>query len=189
MRTRQSKSPEVNSGSMADIAFLLLIFFLVTSTIPNDKGVNRKLPRNCPQAEVCDDKINERNLFRILLNAEDEILINDELANIADIQRMVAEFVDNNGRENCDYCHGKTLETSSDHPTEAVISIEAHSMSTYKQFIAVQDELTKAYFQLRKQYAQTVFNKYSDELSKAELLEVKKAYPFKISEAITKPIN
>ncbi|WP_142786166.1 ExbD/TolR family protein [Changchengzhania lutea] len=68
--------PEVNAGSMADIAFLLLIFFLVTAAIPNDKGINRKLPAKCPPNTVCDSAIKEHNILRILINNEDDIMVN-----------------------------------------------------------------------------------------------------------------
>ena len=61
---RHNTSPQVNAGSMADIAFLLLIFFLVTTTISADKGINRKLPAECPPGQTCDTDINERNIFR-----------------------------------------------------------------------------------------------------------------------------
>lgn len=189
MKTRKSKLPELNTGSMADIAFLLLIFFLVTATIPNDKGINRKLPRMCPLGQICDANINERNILRIQLNANDELFINENMTALSEINELVTNFIDNNGDSSCNYCSGLQLKNASDNPSEAVISIETSSQSSYKQFIAVQDELTKVYYQLRKHYAKQVFNKYIDELTKDETVQVKEAYPFIISEAITKPIN
>lgn len=189
MKTRKSKLPELNTGSMADIAFLLLIFFLVTATIPNIKGINRKLSRMCPFGQICDASINERNILRIQLNANDELFINENMTALSEVNELVMNFIENNGDTSCNYCSGLQLETASDNPLKDVISIETNSQSSYKQFIAVQDELTKAYYQLRIRYAKQKFNTYMYALTKAEIKQVKVAYSFIISEAITKPIN
>ena len=76
-------APEVNAGSMADIAFLLLIFFLVTTTIEKDSGINRKLP---PMEEIDPPIIKQKNIFTVLLNGKDQLLVEEELMDIADLR-------------------------------------------------------------------------------------------------------
>jgi len=179
------RAPSVNAGSMADIAFLLLIFFLVTAVIPNDQGINRKLPRICPQVEDCRVDIKEKNILRIALNAKQELMIEDELAAINQIKDISIAFLDNNGDKSCDYCNGEELPDSSDNPKKAVISLQVDDATQYNMFIKVQDELTKAYYELRSIYAKKHFNKSPNELSPEELKIVRDAYPFIVSEATT----
>jgi biopolymer transport protein ExbD len=178
-------APEVNAGSMADIAFLLLIFFLVTTTIASDKGFKRKLPKLCPPGTVCSAEINERNILRITLNSKQEIMMNNDLVAIDEIKEKVKLFVDNNGDNSCDYCNGLGISSSSDNPTKAVISLKSDPQSMYNLFIKVQDELTKAYFDLRASYAKNVLGKDIEALTKEELKQIKDAYPFIVSEAET----
>ena len=88
-------SPEVNAGSMADIAFLLLIFFLVTTTIETDSGISRKLP---PMEESEEDVvIKQKNIFTVLLNGKDQLLVEDELMVLEDLRESAIEFLDNGG--------------------------------------------------------------------------------------------
>ena len=177
--------PEVNAGSMADIAFLLLIFFLVTATISSDEGINRMLPKDCP-TEDCGGIILERNILRVLINNNDEILIEDEMVSLDDIKDIAKYFVDNNGNSTCDYCNGNEELNSSENPKKAVISLQNGKQTTYKTYIAVQNELTKAYYELRQVYSLNVIGKAPDKLSKTEEKQVKDAYPFILSEAETK---
>ena len=182
MKDFRRQAPTVNAGSMADIAFLLLIFFLVTTTISTDKGILRTLPKKCITND-CYETIPERNILKILINAKDEIMIDEELAEIDDVKDAVKAFVDNNGNGNCDYCMGYGLDTLSDEPSKAVISLKADALSSYKAFIAIQDELSQAYFELRVDYAKNIFDKEIDHLLEDELKATKQAYPFLLSEA------
>jgi len=184
MKTKKS-APEVNAGSMADIAFLLLIFFLVTTTMANDKGIQRKLPPICNTPE-CKGDIYERNILRISLNGNQEIMVQDEIVTIENLKGIVKTFVDNNGDESCTYCNGTKTASSSDNPSKAVVSLTSHPQSSYELFISVQDELTKAYLELRKAYAINVLGKSLDNLNENDMILLKKAYPFIISEAQTK---
>ena len=177
--------PEVNAGSMADIAFLLLIFFLVTATISTDTGINRMLPKDCPTGD-CPGDIYERNILRIVINNNDEIMVEDDKIELNELKEIVKTFLDNNGDGTCNYCHGNNDETSSMNPSKAVVSLQNGKKTTYKTFVAVQDELTKAYYELRNNYAANVLKKSTDNLSKDELKKVKDAYPFLLSEATTK---
>lgn len=128
---------EINAGSMADIAFLLLIFFLVTTTFPNDRGILFTLPPKAdPNRPPPDVTKNERNIFKILVNSADLLLVeNEPLADVSLIKDMVKEFVLNNGRN----------PTLSDSPEEAVVSFKTDRGSSYKIFIDILDQLDAAY--------------------------------------------
>lgn len=196
-------APEVNAGSMADIAFLLLIFFLVTTTIETDSGINRKLP---PTDEVVDPPvIKQRNIFTVVVNKDNRLLVEEELMDISELREAAIAFLDNGGgqgEEACDYCKGKRDTSSSDNPEKAIISLKNDRETSYKVYIAVQNELVAAYNDLRdREFAllnpmagmtyTEAQKRYSDPRStdteKAKLNpmldEVKNMYPQKLSEA------
>ena len=144
-------APEVNAGSMADIAFLLLIFFLVTTTIEKDSGINRKLP---PMEDSEEDVIiKQKNIFTVLLNGKDQLLVEDELMEVKDLRAAAVEFLDNGGDGSCDYCKGKKDARSSDNPDKAIISLKNERETSYAAYIAVQNELVAAYNVLRNRRA------------------------------------
>ncbi|MBO6607786.1 biopolymer transporter ExbD [Psychroserpens sp.] len=144
-------APEVNAGSMADIAFLLLIFFLVTTTIPKDSGINRKLP---PMEENDEDVIiKQKNIFTVLLNGKDQLLVEDELMELKDLRAAAIEFLDNGGDGSCDYCNGAKDPASSDNPDKAIISLKNERETSYSAYISVQNELVAAYNDLRNRRA------------------------------------
>lgn len=156
------KLPEVNSSSMADIAFLLLVFFLVTTTIATDKGLTLTLPpKPDPNEPPPDITKNERNIFKILVNSADRILVEDEpLTDVTKLRSMVKEFVLNFGKidEDAQVLYNslpqslKALsfknEKSSDNPKEAVVSLKANIGTSYKVYIAILDELQGAYYEI-----------------------------------------
>ncbi len=184
MRNYRS-TPEVNAGSMADIAFLLLIFFLVSTTIPNDQGIARKLPRKCKEPP-CMEAAHERNILRISLNKNSELLVNNKPSQFIDLKDMLIEFIDNNGDRSCEYCHGNGFNDASDHPQKAIISLTSDRESSYKDFIAIQVELTAAYYELRETFVKNTFGKEIALLSQKELQQTREAYPLLISEATLK---
>lgn len=144
-------APEVNAGSMADIAFLLLIFFLVTTTIEKDSGITRKLP---PIEESEEDVIiKQKNIFTVLLNKNDQLLVEDENMEIKDLRVAAVEFLDNGGDGSCSYCQGKKDIASSDNPDKAIISLANDRETSYAAYISVQNELVAAYNQLRNRRA------------------------------------
>ncbi len=196
-------APEVNAGSMADIAFLLLIFFLVTTTIETDSGLNRKLP---PMEDQVDPPIiREKNIFTVVVNKNDQLLVEEELTDIKDLRSLAVAFLDNGGgvgEEACDYCQGERDESSSDNPDKAIISLKNNRETSYKVYIAIQNELVAAYNELRNReflrlYPSVGLNfvdaqkKYDDPRTSADFaaeLEpkldvVKEMYPQKLSEA------
>ena len=188
MKSFRRHAASVNAGSMADIAFLLLIFFLVTTTISADKGILRQLPALC-ETRDCVAHIPERNLLRIAINQKQEIMINEDVVKIDEIKNLVEKFIDNNGVDTCDYCKGEQLSTLSDHPKKAVISLSHDALTKYELFIKVQDEITNAYYNLRTNFAKQTFNKSPSGLTKEELKIVMKSYPFKVSEIAVKRSN
>ena len=143
-------APEVNAGSIADIAFLLLIFFLVTTTIETDSGINRKLP---PMEDQVDPPIiREKNILPVVINKNNQLLVEEELVDIKDLRQVAIDFLDNGGgqgEEACDYCQGKRSPASSDNPDKAIISLKNDRETSYKIYIAVQNELVAAYNDLR----------------------------------------
>ena len=106
------ENSEINAGSMADIAFLLLIFFLVTTTMDTDSGVFRKLPEKQPPTEDKGIEIKQKNILEVVINRSDEILVDEEPATIKDIRQLAINFIDNSGGrsvtgEICNYCEGR----------------------------------------------------------------------------------
>jgi hypothetical protein len=203
------KSPEVNAGSMADIAFLLLIFFLVTTTIETDSGINRKLP---PMEEQIDPPIiRQKNINTVVVNKNNQMLVEEELNESKDLRNLAVDFLDNGGgtgEEVCDYCQGNRDPRSSDNPDKAIISLKNDRETEYKVYIAVQNELVAAYNVLRnREFARLYPNealtyveadlRYSDprtspddKSSLKEKLDVIKAlYPQKLSEAEPSKVN
>ena len=191
-------SPEVNAGSMADIAFLLLIFFLVTTTIETDSGISRKLP---PIEEDQEDVIiKQRNIFTVLLNGKDQILIEDELMVLEDVRAAAIAFLDNGGgigEDSCDYCKGNRDPKSSDNPDKAIISLKNERETSYAAYISIQNELVAAYTHLRNIRAEDLYGESYEEMmknyrdvnwpgNKTKLKEkinrLRKEYPQKLSE-------
>jgi len=183
--------PEINAGSMADIAFLLLIFYLVTTTMDTDKGINRKLPPWDEELVEDPPPIKERNIFTVLVNSNDQLLVEDEYLEISQLREKAMEFIDNNGDGSCTYCKGFKVTTSSDNPDKAVISLQNDRGTSYGMYVKVQNELVAAYEDLREKYAEEEYGKsyrgMDEEEDKDLLSEIKKAYPQKISEA--EPLN
>ncbi|MFC7357913.1 ExbD/TolR family protein [Jejudonia soesokkakensis] len=191
-------APEVNAGSMADIAFLLLIFFLVTTTIEKDKGIARQLP---PNEDVVDPPIlKEKNVFIVNVNKSDQLLVEEELMELKDLRQAAIDFLDNGGiAAQCTYCQGRRDPESSDNPDKAVISVQNDRLTSYKMYIAVQNELVAAYNFLRNRESQRLYGWKFTEIKQqidegkisdsqvdnyTEKLEnIQKLFPLKLSEA------
>jgi len=199
-------APEVNAGSMADIAFLLLIFFLVTTTIEKDKGIARQLPP-INKSDIIPPKIKKKNLFIVLVNKNDQLLVNDAPMNLKNLREAAIEFLDNGGApssspEYCNYCKGKKSPSSSDNPNKAVISVQNDRLTSYNTYIAVQNELVAAYNFLRDRESQRIYGwkftevkkgldegayKGKDEENRKEgLKKIQNLFPLKLSEAQAK---
>ncbi len=170
------ETPEINAGSMADIAFLLLIFFLVTTTMDVDSGISKKLSEKPPKDYV-PPVIKERNIFEVNINRNNELLVEGENMQLVDLKDAALKFIDNGGGEgkivdgvstgNCDYCKGDKSPASSDHPNKAIISVKSDRGTEYGMYIKVQNELLRAYTELRNRLALDTYNTSYDELEKA----------------------
>ena len=154
---RRAGAPEVNAGSMADIAFLLLIFFLVTTTIDTDAGLDRMLPPIEPPED--DVVIKQKNIFQVSINKNNQLLADEELTELKDLRAKAIAFLDNNGDGSCTYCKGKKEAESSDNPSKAIISLKNDRETKYSTYITVQNELVGAYNELRNREAQRLFNR------------------------------
>lgn len=198
--------PEINAGSMADIAFLLLIFFLVTTTMDVDTGINRKLPEKQPEDAPEPPKLKEKNVFIVTVNRNNDILVEgDKFMTVDEIREEAKKFIDNGGGlgnpidgaepAECDWCEGDKDPLSSDHPNKAVISLESDRGTSYGTYIAVQNELVGAYTDLRNRYCEKKWNISYEQLVKdsnnnpkneslkEKIKEAKGKYPQIISEA------
>lgn len=168
-KKKREGGQEVNAGSMADIAFLLLIFWLVTTTIASDKGVQNFLPPkqdpNVPPPEI---KLNERNIFNILVNANDQLLVEGEyMDNTQNLAEDVKDFLLNFGSPDPDavalynslpaslQARAQRSPESSDHPMSggAVVSIKTNRGTSYDRYLEVLDQVKRAYFEI---YAERV---------------------------------
>ena len=175
----------INSSSMADIAFLLLIFFLVTTTIANDKGLTIRLPPNPEDIEQQDIKIPERNIFKILINSSDKLLVeNEPMDNPRAIREMVKKFVMNNGVD----------PQMSDSQKDAIVSIKANRGTSYEMFIEVYNEVQGAYYDMYADRAGVTNEKWreiasntSDPDNKRIYDEAREGFPMQIS--IAEPNN
>ncbi|AZQ43427.1 ExbD/TolR family protein [Nonlabens ponticola] len=153
-------APEVNAGSMADIAFLLLIFFLVTTTIEVDSGIPSKLPPPLPD-NVEPPKIKQKNIFQVLVNQNNQLLVEDDVMEVKDLTEAAVAFLDNGGgegRDACAYCQGDRDPESSDNPKKAVISLVNDRQATYAMYTTVFNELVKAYTTLRNRESSRRYN-------------------------------
>jgi len=161
--------PEVNAGSMADIAFLLLIFFLVTASIENDAGLNRMLPQESKETII---NIKKRNLFEISINPQNDLMVEGEIIELKNLRAMTINFLDNGGafqgeKGFCRYCQGGRKTHLSENPNEAIISLTTSRNSDYSFYVSVQNEIIGAYNFLRNRAGQKMFNKdYTSLVSK-----------------------
>ncbi|WP_299118369.1 biopolymer transporter ExbD [uncultured Tenacibaculum sp.] len=198
------ESPEINAGSMADIAFLLLIFFLVTTTMDVDSGIPKKLAE---KTDVEPPIVKQKNIFQVSINRNNQLLVEDEAMELKDLKDAAIKFIDNGGGTGnpmpgkdagapCNYCNGAKDPTSSDHPNKAIISVESDRGTEYGIYVAVQNELLKAYSELRNKLCQQKYGMSFTELDKAfkasarkdeslrkKVEDIKSSYPQIISDS------
>lgn len=185
------KTPELNTGSMADISFLLLTFFLLTSSINTDQGISRVLPPPIPpDAETPD--INRRNVMEVLLNQYDQLMINGEPGDVSELKDEVVRFIENPADdENLSGHRIREVDyIGSVRISEGVISLQNDRGTSYDMYIQVQNELTKAFNEMRDKVAMQAFGKrYVDLEDEDHRKAVGRAVPQSISEAEPKNIG
>lgn len=179
---KKKPNPEINASSMADIAFLLLIFFLVVTNIASDKGISVLLPPK--QENQVDVKINQRNIFKIQINSSDKLLLEDEPSDISQLKEKIKVFVSNRGRD----------ASSSESPDKAVVSLKTDRGTSYEMYISVLDLLKVSYSELRAEYLGIDlerFNALDKKIAEEnDMLErAKLEYPYQVSDAEPTDIN
>jgi biopolymer transport protein ExbD len=177
-KKKSRATPEINASSMADIAFLLLVFFLVTTTIGADKGLNMLLPPKKDESQPVDVKLKDRNVFKVIVNSRNELLVEDEPMSVDILKEEAKKFLANNGAD----------PTMSESPQEAVVSVKTDRGTEYKTYIRVLDELIAAYNELRAEKLGITVERYLqlDEKNPKEdemLKYAQKVYPRRLSEA------
>jgi biopolymer transport protein ExbD len=171
-------TPEINAGSMADIAFLLLIFFLVTTTIGADKGINMLLPPKKEKEDETIVKLKDRNVFKVIVNSRNQLLVEDEPMAIESLREEAKKFLSNNGAD----------PASSESPQEAVISLKTDRGTQYDVYLRVLDELSAAYNELRAEKLGITLEQFldldpKDEKQDEMIKYAQKVYPRRLSEA------
>lgn len=171
--TRDRMTNEINAGSMADIAFLLLIFFLVTTTVVEDKGITVKLPP-WSEEDVDPTKLKTRNVFSVLVNASNQLLVRGEPVDIRQLRQRAKDFILNPQRR----------EDLSEAPNKAIISLKNDRGTSYGTYLEVYNELKGAYNELWNEDARKKYNTdYSDDLPLHMKKDIKGRIPFVLSEA------
>ena len=190
MARAKKKAGEINSSSMADIAFLLLIFFLVTTTMDVDTGMKRTLPPWIDPTEQQNDvDVNERNVLKVNVSRSGAIMVGTEEYRSSDLRRVgehsrlsreVYFFLVDPERSNK---KDVEIDGASYKVSEGLVSLKADDETEYKVYLKVQDELTHAFNLYRDDIARQVYGSKYDELNDLEAQHIRKAVPMKISEA------
>lgn len=180
------KTPDIPSASLADTAFMMLIFFLVSTTMDTDAGISRTLPQPVPKDQQNDDqKIKERNVFVVLINKNDQLLVEGEQMHISELKKKAKEFIANPADDpELPEKSMKEVPFFGEYPvSKQVISLQNDRGTSYGLYIQVQDELAAAYNELRNELSMRKWNKLYDDLDKDQQDAIKKIYPMSISEA------
>ena len=195
----RKETPEINAGSMADIAFLLLIFFLVTTTMSVDAGISSKIPQKQEIPPIID--INERNILEVNINKNNALFVDGKTIQFKELKQIAIDFIDNGGgldinKNPCDWCNGKGEKSSSDHPAKAIISIKTDRLTNYKTYITALDILNSSYTYLRNKLSVKLYHKNyeslledyknsnnSDKKIKEKIKLIREKYPLLLSDA------
>ncbi|MBO4402567.1 MAG: biopolymer transporter ExbD [Bacteroidales bacterium] len=183
------KTPGLNTGSMADISFLLLTFFLLTSSINTDQGIQRRLPPPLQGDKATE--VHKRDILTVLVNMHDQIMVNGEI--LPDVQLLkdkTKEFIANPTNDpslsDKKLTYIKELDKE-EYVSKGVVSLQNDRGTSYEMYIAVQNQLTAAFNELMEEYSQSHFGKSLHQLNEQQLKGVKKVIPVSISEA--EPVN
>ena len=186
---KKRKMPGLNTSSTADISFMLLIFFLVTTSMDTDQGLARSLPKPPEDDQLNNEiKVKERNILNIRINKDNYLLIGDDYATLADVKERAKEFIKNeDNKPNLPELKphkvkelGKAFVVTENH----VISVQTDRGTDYGVYFAVQGALVSAYNEIRDEFSKQEFGGYKyDQLTADQQKIVRDVYPQKISEA------
>lgn len=177
---------EINAGSMADIAFLLLIFFLMVTTMDTETGLQRRLPPMPDENQQQEDvKINKRNILVVRLNDSDKLFAAGEIIDVSMLKDKAKEFLTNPANaDNLPERETKEIEGFGNYAvSKGVISLQNTRGTSYKAYIAVQNELVKAVNEIRDDFSMQNFGKPYASLDEEKQRIVREAVPQNISEA------
>ena len=185
------KTPEINSSSTADIAFLLLCYFLMTTTMDQDMGLQRRLPPMPDKNQkVEDQKVNRRNIIVVKINSADRLLAGTEPMHVSQLKDKIKEFLTNPANDP-NLPEKEEIEIEGYGPcmvSKGVISLQNDRGTSYQAYIAVQNELVKAINELRDDWAMANYGMLYSKLDEDKQGIVRKAVPQNISEAEPKDV-
>ncbi|MRJ08859.1 biopolymer transporter ExbD [Ornithobacterium rhinotracheale] len=165
----KKKLPEINASSMADIAFLLLTFFLIASSMEKSEGIQRQLPDMSKDTKDVTIKVEQRNAIEFVANAYGQILYKENPSevrqvNLKEVKELVRRHVDNGGGvdkdgQPCNYCQGERRPDLSAHPSLAIVSVKFDKGTSWKDYMALQGEIEAAYEELKAAYVKRAYNR------------------------------
>ena len=186
------KTPGLNTQSTADIAFLLLCYFLMTSTMDQQSGLQRRLPPMPDQNQKTEDtKVNKRNIIVVKINSSDRLFAGDQLLDVSQLKDKIKEFITNpNNDPNLPEREMKNIEGYGEYPvSKGVISLQNDRGTSYRAYIAVQNELVKAINEVRDDFCKQNYGKAYTFLTEDQQKIVREAIPQNISEAEPKDVT
>ena len=188
----KKKVPEINGSSMADIAFIALIFFLMVTTMDKEEGISRLLPPIPPEDQkVENQEVNRRNIIQVKINSNDRLLAGSQPMDVSQLKDKIKEFMTNPYDDpNLPEKEIQDIPGLGPVPvSKGVISLQNDRGTTYQAYITVQNELIKAINELRDDFSMKTFGKKYSKLSEDQQEMVRKAIPQKISEAEPKDVK
>ena len=186
------KTPGLNTQSTADIAFLLLCYFLMTSTMDQQSGLQRRLPPMPDQNQKTEDtKVNKRNIIIVKIKSSDRLFAGDQLLDVSQLKDKIKEFITNpNNDPNLPEREMKNIEGYGEYPvSKGVISLQNDRGTSYRAYIAVQNELVKAINEVRDDFCKQNYGKAYTFLTEDQQKIVREAIPQNISEAEPKDVT
>ena len=188
----KKKVPEINGSSMADIAFIALIFFLMVTTMDKEEGIARQLPPIPPEDQkVENQEVNRRNIIQVKINSNDRLLAGGVPMDVSQLKDKIKEFMTNpNDDPNLPEKEVKEVKGIGSVPvSKGVISLQNDRGTTYQAYITVQNELVKAINEIRDDFSMKTFGKKYAKLDEEQQNAVREAVPQRISEAEPKDVK
>ena len=188
----KKKGPEINGSSMADIAFIALIFFLMVTTMDKEEGISRLLPPIPPEDQkVENQEVNRRNIIQVKINSSDRLLAGSQPMDVSQLKDKIKEFM-TNPYDDPNLPEKEVQDIPGLGPTpvsKGVISLQNDRGTTYQAYITVQNELIKAINELRDDFSMRTYGKKYSKLDEDRQEIVRKAVPQRISEAEPKDVK